>query len=121
MLWDRGCGYWKKRESVALRETRRIAPGDAAKHGAISEAAAAGIVEVEHAGSHLARGVEAGQRSVGHVDDLRLGIDLDATKGEGDAASDAVRLERAVLDGVRPVRFRHREALRATAVEHVGI
>src|SRR5436190_13151769 len=77
--------------------------GDAAEHGAVGEARAARIVEIEDAANHLARGVQTGDRRAVGIDDACAGVDLDAAEGEGEAAGDGIGLERRLLDGDGPV------------------
>src|SRR5262245_20221664 len=66
------------------------AAGDAAEHGAVGEAATAGIIEIEDTPHHLARSVKTGNRVSVRVDDAGGSVDLDATEGEGEPASHGI-------------------------------
>src|SRR3990172_4164692 len=77
--------------------------GEPAEHRAGGEPGAARVVVIEDAAHQLAGGVEPGDGLAGGVLDFALPADLDAAKAEGDAAGDAVGLERRLVNGIRPV------------------
>src|SRR5262245_37438187 len=106
---------------AAARTSAGGGAGDAAEHGAVGEAGAARIVEVEDAADHLARRIEAWNRQAVGVDDARAGVDLDAAEGEGEAAGDGIGLERRLLDDDRPVGLRHGQPDGAASVLDVGV
>src|SRR5215468_2072694 len=62
--------------------------GDLAEDRARHEPGAAGVIEIEQAADQLARGVEAADRLALGVDHARVGVDLEAAEGEGNAAGD---------------------------------
>src|SRR5260221_2613252 len=98
-----------------------VFPCNPPEYSAVCQARAPGIVEPEDAAYQLAGGIQAGNRRAVRAHHLRVGIDLQAAERERDAAGDRIGLEGRRIEGVRPVRFRNREAPRASSVLDVGV
>ena len=91
------------------------------KYRAVHQAGAAGIVEIEDPADQFAGRKQAGDRRAVSVDDARAGVDLQAAESEGEPAGHRIGLERRLIDGVGPIRFRNSKAAGAAAVLDVGI
>src|SRR6266849_2904109 len=109
------------RLTFRFRGLCRVLSGDAAEYRAVGEAGSARVIEVEDSPGELPRREEARYRLAVGGNDLRVGVDAQPAKGEGDPAGDRVGLEGRRVESVRPVRLVHGETRRAAPVLDVGI
>ena len=79
--------------------------GNLAEHRSAGESRASGIVEVKNPAYHFSGRKQAGNGHVADVHHLGLGRSLDATECEGDTAGDSIRLERRLIQSLRPIGF----------------
>src|SRR6266852_5744332 len=82
-----------------------IAPGNPPEGRTRHEACARRIVVVKQAADHFAAAIETLDRSPVGTDHLRVFINLEPTKGEGDASSRAVGVVGSLVDAKGPVGF----------------
>src|SRR5215475_609231 len=79
-----------KSELASQGEFASAAPRDSPEHGAGHQSGAARIIEVEQPADEFARRKETGDRRILDVEHARRRIDLEATEGEGNSATDRV-------------------------------
>src|SRR4051794_29836880 len=87
------------------RRCRRACAGNPAEYRAVSESRTTRIVEPEDAAHQLAGGVQAADQLAVRVDDLPVGVDLQAAEAERDAAGYRVGLEWRRVQRVGPIAF----------------
>src|SRR6185312_15573539 len=102
-------------------ETTCTAPCDPSEHRPCHESRTAGIIKIEQSPYEFAGRVKAWDCIVFDIENLRICIDLQAAERKGDAAPDRIRLERRLLDGIRPVRLVHCQSGSGPAILDIGV